>query len=640
MIESKRADQKQRAPQATQLPLLGASCWLAVVFVLAKAVSGDIPWLPHFPARLLTLVACSWADVLFALSCGAIAELALLLTRRSARGRAVVTTSVLALFTVFAWYAVAAIGLFHYFNRPLTFDLLGLVGNAAVIRASILERITWPIGIALIAAPALFLVAATIGARRTRGSVALVVAAVWTVAGFALHSFHWQQEELEHLWLSPHVELLRTAAIRLTGGRRPAFPRDFPPAYSDEFRTVGARGDAARRSFVPPPGVTRPRNVIVIVLESVGAKYLQLYGYPTDITPNLAEVAQTGLVFSNIYAQASFTYASFRPINFSVYPGLPWHYALTDNTRPLPKTLASVMRARGWRTGYFTSGDYDWADQRWLLERSGDFETVRGAADLGCPLLSSWGTEDRCAFDYLIKWIDEKPNESFYAVCWTDQTHDPYLASPGAAPIDFFAGKRPKFADDLSRYLNNLHQVDAQLGRLLASLRERGIADDTLAVITGDHGEAFAEPHEQRGHAWSVYDEEARVPLILWNPRLFPVHRVPTVGGHVDVNSTIADVLDVDAPAEWQGHSLFDPAHPRRAYFMAIAGGDVFGVREANWKYIFDVTSGRESLFDLATDPDEQIDKAAAEPARCLELRRRLAAWVTFEDAYLWGREN
>jgi hypothetical protein len=73
---------------------------------------------------------------------------------------------------------------------------------------------------------------------------------------------------------------------------------------------------------------------------------------------------------------------------------------------------------------------------------------------------------------------------------------------------------------------------------------------------------------------------------------------------------------------------------------MAIAGGDVFGVREGDSKYIFDVTSGRESLFDLAADPTEQNNTAATQPERCLELRRRLAAWVSFEDAYLWGREN
>ena len=63
---------------------------------------------------------------------------------------------------------------------------------------------------------------------------------------------------------------------------------------------------------------------------------------------------------------------------------------------------------------------------------------------------------------------------------------------------------------------------------------------------------------------------------------------------------------------EWQGHSLFDPARPDRAFLMAIAGGDVFGVRDGRWKYIYDVTSAEESLFDLSADPAEQSGPCGA----------------------------
>lgn len=616
--------------------LLQASCWLALILLLAKAATAGA-WFPNPAARLLVLIASSYRDLLFALGCGLVGEFALWLVRNSRTSSAFVRAFGLGLFALFAGYAVAAIGLFRYFNRPVTYELLTLVGNAAAVRSSIFSRITVPIGIALLAAPALLLLASFLPVRRRAMRMALGASALWIVAGWGLHQSGWREEELEYLALSPHAELLRTAARHLAGGQRPAFPKDYPPGYADEFRTFGARGSSTQGGFSLPEGVARPRNVIVIVLESVGTKYLGLYGNRIDVTPNLTAASQNALVFDNIYAQASFTYASFRPINFSVYPGLPWHYALLEDARPVPQTLASLMRARGSRTAYFTSGDLDWGDQRWLLERHGEFETLAGAADLGCPLLSSWGAEDHCAFDRLLNWIDAMPNESFFTVCWTDQTHDPFVVTPGAVL------SRPggKYSDDLSRYLTNLQQIDAQIGRLLVGLRERGLADDTLVVITGDHGEAFADPHQQRGHAWSVFDEEVRVPLLLWNPRLFPQpQRAATIGGHVDLNPSLADLLAIPAPSEWQGHSLFDPARPPRAYFMAIAGGDLFGVREGDWKYIYDVTSGREMLFNLPADPHEQRNVAADEPARCTDLRKRVAAWVTFEDAYLWGREN
>ena len=585
----------------------------------------------------------TWSDALFALVWGVVGEFALCLLKRWNRARSITQASFLGLYAFFAFYAVGAVGVFQYFHRPLTYDLVTLVGNAAVMRSSVLERLTLPVLCALIFVPVAFLMLTLRFGRSRRATwIAAVFIAAWIALGYVCHRQYWAPEKMTHLWMNPHFELLRSTASRLIGAGRPTFPKDFQPGYVDEFRTFKARRLTQLSHFKLPPEVPRPRNAIIIVLESVGTKYLKLYGYPHEIMPNLTAESRYALLFDNIYAHASFTYCSVRTLNFSVYPGLPWHYALLGKGRPFPQTLAAAAKARGMRTAYFTSGDLYWEDQFWLLNDYGAFETLQGAPDLGCPLLSSWGAEDKCAIERLLGWVGEKPGEPFFAICWTDQTHDPYLLSPGGAPVDFFEGKPPpNFAGDLSRYLNVLNETDRQIGRVFGALRERGLAEDTLVVITGDHGEAFADPHPQRGHAWSVFEEEVHVPLLIWNPRLFPQGtRVQTIGGHVDFNPTLADILGMDPQAEWQGHSLFDPAHPGRAYFMAIAGGDIFGVREGDWKYAYDVTSGRESLFNLAIDPNEQRDLAASEPARCMRLRQRVAAWVTFEDAFLDGNEN
>jgi arylsulfatase A-like enzyme len=158
-------------------------------------------------------------------------------------------------------------------------------------------------------------------------------------------------------------------------------------------------------------------------------------------------------------------------------------------------------------------------------------------------------------------------------------------------------------------------------------------------VITGDHGEAFADPHIQRGHGLTVYEEELRVPLVFWNPRLFPEgRRVETIGGHVDLNPTIAEVLGVPANPAWQGHSLLQPERPRRAFFMANISSDfLFGVREGGWKYSYNATTGAEALFELGPDAGEHVNRAADEAARCKALREKVAAWVGFEDAFLRG---
>ncbi len=628
-------DQKPRP----SISILQSACWLAVVLIGAKAANWSARGWDDPPKRFLELLMSTWTDVLFALICGLAGALAVRALSKWTRLAAAMRVLFLAFFTVCVVYAVVAVGLFRYFNRPATFELIGLIGNAALVRSSILERITIPIALALFLVPLAFAAFAHWFGRDRRATLFVVgFTIVWAAAGWLLYRANWDEQRITHIWLSPHTELLRTTVVRLAGGLRPKFPKDFPPEDMEEFRTFGARGVQALSTFQPAADVARPKNVIVIVLESVGTKYLSLYGSPLNVVPSLAAESRQALVFDNIYAHASFTYCSFRTLHFSVYPGLPWHYALLGGSlRPFPGTLASALRSRGIRTAYFNNGDLDWEDQRWLLERSNGFELMDDYSTLGCPPLSSWGTEDRCIFDRLIQWIDEKPGQPFFAFCWTDQTHDPYPLGPGVTPVDFFGGKSPPaFAHDLSAYLNVLHETDRQIGRMFAALRERGLAEDTLVVVTGDHGEAFADPHGQRGHAWSVYEEEVHVPLMLWNPLLFPEGgRSPAIGGHVDLNPTLADILALEPDGGWQGHSLFDPARPNRAFFLAIAGGDLFGVREGEWKFMYDVTSGQESLFHLSTDPDEQHNAVEEEATRAKRLRERVAAWVTFEEGML-----
>lgn len=639
-----RKEETPVSPARRPASLLRASCWLALLLIAAKAAIWSSRGWDNAARRFLELLMSTWTDVLFALVCGVAGSLAVLALSKWPRIAAAGRVLFIGFLTLCAFYAVAAAGLFRYFNRPATFELFGLVGNATVVRSSIMERMTVPTALALIFVPLAFLILASRrGRRRQTTPIAVALAMAWILSGWAFHRAQWREDRITHIWLSPHVELLRTTVNHLAGGKRPKFPKNFPPEDMDEFRTFGARGVTRLGTFRPPADVTRPKNVIVIVLESVGAKYLRLYGNPLDVMPSLTTEARHALVFDNIYAHASFTYCSFRTLHFSAYPGLPWHYALlAGSVRPLPGTLASALRARGIRTAYFNNGDLDWEDQRWLLERSAGFETMDDYSKLGCARLSSWGVEDRCIFDRLLQWIDEKPGQPFFAFCWTDQSHDPYLLGPGVVPIDFFGAKAPElFARDLSAYLNVLHETDRHIGRMFAALRERGLGDDTLVVVTGDHGEAFADPHRQRGHAWSVFEEEVRVPLLIWNPRLFPDGgRSPVVGGHVDLNPTLADILEVEPEKEWQGHSLFDPRRPERAFFLAIAGGDVFGVREGDWKYAYDVTSGDESLFNLRIDSREQQNVVAQEPERAARLRERVAAWVTFEEAFLRGRKD
>jgi arylsulfatase A-like enzyme len=104
--------------------------------------------------------------------------------------------------------------------------------------------------------------------------------------------------------------------------------------------------------------------------------------------------------------------------------------------------------------------------------------------------------------------------------------------------------------------------------------------------------------------------------------------RVPVVGSHVDLAPTIAELVGLPAEPDWQGRSLFDDRHPHRAYFYVAEDHFRLGVREGNWKYIYNVRDGRDELYDLQTDPLEQRNVAAQHPDRSDRLRQRLVAWT------------
>ena len=640
--------------------MLWAGFWLALVLIGAKAVMiGDpdswkwiLATIPTGTAVSLggdsdawhwmgELVRVSSRDVLFALAFGGIGELCVLAFSRKPRAAKFVRRSVLVTATFCAFFSVISCGVFKALGRPISFDLLRLIRGAAV-KSSIADRLTWQIVTAMIAVPTGFYLLARRGPGRRVFSLALIPCmGLWIVVGSMIKEVETRDLKSRRLALCPHVELVRSTVVGLLGRSHPNLEQDFPPEDQDECRSFAERHALPRAGFQPPPGVARPRNVIVIVLESVGTKYLSLYGSGYDTTPHLLSESRHALVFDNMNAHAPYTFCSFMAVNFSMYPGVPWAYApgvlYTDDQPPqLPPTFASVMKQRGSRTAYLHNGDLEWGGTNEMLKGEG-YDSVEDFRTFKAPPLTSWGAEDRYLFDRLIQFIDEKPGQPFLAYCWTDQTHHPYAQKPGTPRVDFFKGKPPKeLADELANYLNVIRETDAHLGRLFDALRERGIADDTLVVITGDHGEAFRDPHYQQQHGYSVWQEEVNVPFIVWNPRLFPEGRhLPAVGGHVDLNPTVADILGVEPPDAWQGHSLFVPSRPNRTFFVASVDDYMLGIREDHWKYILEMTGGCESLYDLAADPEEKHNLLTTDPARVKRMRQRLSAWIAYEDQYL-----
>jgi arylsulfatase A-like enzyme len=347
-----------------------------------------------------------------------------------------------------------------------------------------------------------------------------------------------------------------------------------------------------------------------------------------DTTPVLRSESAHGAVFDNVYAPIGRSSNSLAAMLLSTYPKLDFR-DLTEEYPHLPGTsVARLFQQRGYRTAFATPSDLHWAGWDVFLHDRG-FDAVSDYRNLSCPdMLSSWGVEDRCMVDALLPLLASNADRPFFFMGWTTQTHHPYEPSPGIPMLNLV--KEPVRDEyDLGRYLNVLHETDRQMGRIFDALRRSGLDQNTIVLVTGDHGQAFGYPHDTYIQGRTVYEEDVNVPLMIWSPKLYraPV-RSTAVGSLIDLAPTIADVAGLPPAPAWQGRSLFGAARSERAYFYVAEDHFTLGVREGKWKYIFALREGVEELYDLDRDPTEQHNLAGAEPERCARLRQRLAAWA------------
>jgi arylsulfatase A-like enzyme len=623
--------------------LAWAASWLAVMFVAVKASYLGVP-AAATPRAVWDygrdLAAVSFVDVLFAAILWAVGRAALVLAGARPRLRLAIAIVVMAVAALSCVYALASVFFFGVFGGFLTYPLLALVGDVHMLRSSVEAQVSPLTVIALTGIPIVYVALVLATVRLTpanRGpwwrprAIACLTMTVWVAGGQLWFARDWttrrdRQVAANAQWVfvsSWWDSFVGATAVRMAESFGAEDLSDFQPMLQGLRRGPLARAGGARLT-----AARRPPNVILIVLESVAARWTSLQRGPYDSTPNLAAASARGLVFDRFYAHIGRSSNSLGSILLSVYPKLDFS-DLTEEYPRLPGTsIASAFHDRGYRTAFVTPSDLDWADWRTFLDGRG-FGDVMDHRQLPCQtLLSSWGMEDRCAVDGMIRFIEKEPARPFFLMAWSQQTHHPYEPTPGV-PLIGFVREAVADAYDLNRYLNVLHETDRHIARLFETIRRAGLEQDTLVVITGDHGQAFGDPHESYMQGRTVYEEDVNVPLLFWYPRLYKkAVRSATIGSHVDLAPTIADIAGFPAAADWQGRSLFAPARVPRAYFYVAEDHFTLGVREENWKYLFDLREGAEQLYDLDGDPTEQRNVAASYPERCARLRQRLAAWT------------
>ncbi len=402
-------------------------------------------------------------------------------------------------------------------------------------------------------------------------------------------------------------------------------------------------------------------NVLLIVLDTVRAKSLSLHGYPRRTTPSLETFAQAGVRFDRAFATSPWTAPTHAGLFTGQYPGqlsVDWSKPL-DDTYP---TLAEHLRARGYNTMAFVGNvvgcSYERGLGRGFIEYR-DYPVsvgqllqssalIRGVTSFaGVRRLTGWyevlgrksGEEVSNTF---LAWLDKAGGDRpYFAFLNYYDAHAPYLPRP---PYDtmfgsnvrpnpwatkrWWNGSSPQVVEsERIAYEGAIAQLDAEIGRLLDALRRRGGLDRTVVIITSDHGEEFGE-HGSLGHGRTLYSEVIHVPLVIVYPPAVPAGTVVTDPVTLrDVPATVSaltgsnDRLFAGLPLSRFWDRREPPAEPipmaQQARVVALVRGPYHYIRNGR---------GRERLYDLVADPDEQHDLADTEPGRRLLEEFRLEA--------------
>jgi lipoteichoic acid synthase len=406
-----------------------------------------------------------------------------------------------------------------------------------------------------------------------------------------------------------------------------SFPRLAPRPGAGDWRAspFGAR---AGEDLTRLHGSMRGRNVMLVILESTGARHLGIYGGSPDPMPNLASLARQSILFERAYAVYPESIKGLFATLCSRYPAFDTSPELYADV-PCA-ALPAALRSAGYRTALFHSGRFVYLGMRSVIDHRG-FDVLEDAGAIGGRVDSSFGVDETSAVRRMLEWIDSlRKDERFFITYMPIAGHHPY-ASSGTGP---FTGD-----GDFARYMNALHEGDAALGELLNGLRTRQIDDETMVVVFGDHGEAFGEHSGNFAHTLFIHEENVRVPYVIAAPGLIaePI-RVERTVSVIDTAPTILDLLGLAPAAGHQGASLLRP-EARMALFYTDYSLGWLGLRDGCWKYLYEIDSGRSRLFDVCVDPGETRDRAADFPERADAYGDRVRDWAAAQkDAVMAKR--
>lgn len=401
---------------------------------------------------------------------------------------------------------------------------------------------------------------------------------------------------------------------------------------------------------------TRPKNAILIVLDTLRADRVSAYGGPRETTPALDALAERGVLFESAVTNAPWTLAAMAALLAGEYPTA----RVLD--RGLQMSLVESLRDAGWRTAAFTEGGF--VSEYFGFERGFDeFRELQAESPEFTPMDP---TKQKTAIDTTFagarEWLENAGEQPFFLLVHSYEPHMPYRRQVYAADTErgsldetfeiehlrlFKNGKlslgEPELAYIRALYDGGVATSDRHVAELLATLDRLGLSHDTLVLVTSDHGEDLGDrmPLRPGTHGHTLYDEQLLVPLIVFDPtRDYPVSRVTTQVRTIDVMPTVLELLGSPRGARGHGRSLLplmlgEESEDRLAWIEIPLSPWVpglerhLGLRTGREKLMVRPAAGRSGgpwvgVFDLEADAAEANNLNASDAARYSALSARL----------------
>jgi arylsulfatase A-like enzyme len=417
----------------------------------------------------------------------------------------------------------------------------------------------------------------------------------------------------------------------------------------------------------------RPPNILLIAIDSLRADRLSSYGYPRLTTPHIDRFASEGVLFENTFSAHIPTTSAYASMLTGMDCFSTQVVALRHQgpLRPEVKTLAEVMRDFGYNTtcvgfgGNPSSRGFDnyLEYPGWGSWNEGRSPKAQELNKVTIPELNRLVEADK-PFFVMLRHMDPHapylPPEPFERMFYHGNESDPANRSMDAVmsfkPFrDFFASWMPPGISDkdyvIAQYDGAVAYMDACIQTILAMLAARGILDDTIVVVNGDHGETLYD-HECWFDHHGMYDNVLHVPLIIRYPAKLPQGvRVKGFNQHKDLMPTLLELAGFDqAQIQWPSDLRFDgrsllplingqvASYESSFYITECTWMRKHGWRTPEWKLMIALEPDfhfkpEVELYNLVEDPDENCNLAEQRPDVVTHLRACMEAWIARREA-------